>query len=270
MSDQFKPLSTAPTAVMDAPVTRSRNRAPNSSPQGVETVALGASQSLSDSLYRGLRASIMSVDLLPGTPISENDIARSKGVSRTPVRAAILRLADEALVEVVPKSGTFVGRIPLSALPEASIARRTLEMMIVQSAARLATSAQIDLLKANIEEQFEMVARDDISGFHEQDSIFHKSIAEIGQLPKIWKFIETIKTQIDRFRRLTLPHAGRMAQVADEHARIFAAIAAGDEEKASQEMHRHLSGLQNYFANGVAAHPQYFIQDIDLSKIPNI
>src|SRR5262245_56115145 len=70
-------------------------------------------------VYQGLRARIVSMEMRPGEQISDSDLARRFGVSRTPVREAIQRLASEGLVEIFPQSGTFVARIPYEDLPEA-------------------------------------------------------------------------------------------------------------------------------------------------------
>ena len=69
----------------------------------------------------------MSLQRRPGEPISEAEIALSYGLSRTPVREAILKLADEGLIDIFTQSGIFVSRIPLAALPEAIIVRKALE-----------------------------------------------------------------------------------------------------------------------------------------------
>src|SRR5262249_60436522 len=76
-------------------------------------------------LYRELKADIVSMRRKPGEAIVEREIASRYGVSRTPVREAILRLADEALVDIFPQSGTFGSKIPLGAYPEANLIRKT-------------------------------------------------------------------------------------------------------------------------------------------------
>src|ERR1700738_2445012 len=79
-------------------------------------------ETASAAVYRVLRQEITWLKRKPGEPIIEKDIALAQSVSRTPVREALLRLAAEGLVDTVSKSGTFVARIPLSALPEAIVA----------------------------------------------------------------------------------------------------------------------------------------------------
>ena len=86
-------------------------------------------------VYLQLRQRIVDMTLVPGTRIVERDIAEELGISRTPVHEAVQRLADEGLIEVVPRSGTFVARIPLDALEEAMLVRHALETAIIEKAA---------------------------------------------------------------------------------------------------------------------------------------
>ena len=86
-------------------------------------------ESASATIYRTLREEIVSLARKPGESIVEKEIAQAQSVSRTPVREALLRLAAEGLVDTVAKSGTFVARIPISALPEAIVVRKALEQI---------------------------------------------------------------------------------------------------------------------------------------------
>lgn len=245
-------------------------RAQNAAPSGSARFTGSSATKLSDGQYERLREAIVSMEIAPGTAISEKKMALEQGISRTPIREAILRLARENLVEVVAKSGTFVARIPISALPEALIARRALEGMTVRSAARCASRSQILELHALIERQREMAERGDTKEFHRVDDDFHAKIAHVGKLPGLWRLVQQVKLQVDRFRHLTLPEEGRMVMVIDEHTAVVDAIAEGDEERACANMEIHLSGLQHHFGFWVDAHPEYFIHDIDLDDIAQI
>ncbi|MBL4597527.1 MAG: GntR family transcriptional regulator [Rhizobiaceae bacterium] len=247
-----------------------KKRAQNAAPSGAARFHGSAATTLSDVQYLRLHAAIVSMDMVPGTPISEKRIALEQGVSRTPIREAILRLTRENLVEVVAKSGTFVARIPISALPEALIARRALEGMTSRSAAMCASRSQVLQLHAVIERQREMAELNDTKGFHLADDDFHAMVASIGKLPGLWRLVQQVKLQVDRFRHLTLPEDGRMAMVVKEHASVVAAIEQGDEDLACRNMEAHLSGLQHHFSHWVDTHPEYFIHDIDLDDISKI
>ncbi|MFN5036039.1 MAG: GntR family transcriptional regulator, partial [Bradyrhizobium sp.] len=144
-------------------------------------------------IYAALRAELVSLQRRPGDPIIEAEIARSYGVSRTPVREAILRLADEGLVEIFPQSGIFVSHIPLAALPEAIIVRRSLEETTTRMATERASTSQILGLHAILERQREADKAGEREAFHQADEAFHAAIAEIAGHPGIWKLILQVK-----------------------------------------------------------------------------
>ncbi|MDE0590605.1 GntR family transcriptional regulator [Halocynthiibacter sp. C4] len=245
--------------------SKRRQRAPNAPPTGEAMFAQRPVKSLAETLYQDLHKSIVAMDILPGTPLSENEIAAAMGVSRTPVREAILRLSDEKLVEVVPKSGTFVARIPVSALPAAQIARRALEIETTCAAARRATKKDIVALRDIISRQYAIVETGDNSDYHVVDDELHAKIAEIARLGSLWDMVQQVKTQIDRCRKLTLHDPGRKSFVTVQHEKVVDAIEAGDEELASQRMWDHIMGLQLDLPSMVQEYPNYFIPDMDLT-----
>src|SRR5471030_290873 len=120
-------------------------------------------------IYSDLRMELVSLQRRPGEAVSEAEIALSYGVSRTPVREAILKLSDEGLLEIFPQSGIFVSRIPVAALPEAIIIRKALEETTARLAAERATSSQVLILHAILERQREADAADDRDAFHHAD-----------------------------------------------------------------------------------------------------
>ncbi len=194
-------------------------------------------------VYQGLRADIVSMAIQPGDKISENELAKRFGVSRTPAREAIQRLADEGLVEIFPQSGTFVSRIPFEELPEALIIRKALERTTTAMAATTATRSQLLGLASIVELQREAAQVEDASAFHRADELFHAKIAEIAGYPGIWKLILQVKTQVDRFRRLTLVLPHRMFAVIDEHTLVLNAIERRDGDAAAQAMADHLDSV---------------------------
>lgn len=181
--------------------------------------------------------------LRPGDPINEKEIASHYGLSRTPVREAMQRLADERLIEVFPQSGTFVARIPYDDLPEAMVIRKALETASVRLAAEKATKSQVLALATIVEQQREAAEANDQTTFHRADEAFHAKIAEISGFPGIWRQVLQVKVQVDRYRRMTLAQEGRMAQVIADHERILACITASSPEDAVSEMAHHLDAV---------------------------
>lgn len=210
-------------------------------------------------IHQRLRDDIVSMRRSPGDAISEKDIAAAHGVSRTPVREALLRLADEGLVEIVSKSGTYVSRIPVDTLPESIVARIALEEVTARAAAANATRSAISGMRAILERQNEVSAQREQNRFHEADEAFHQSIAEAAGYPGIWRMVQQLKMQVDRYRRLTLPQPGRMARVIAEHTAIVDAIAAHDPDRAAAAMRRHVEGLGASLGEVRDVNPDFFI-----------
>ena len=156
-------------------------------------------------IYVLLRDQIVGMELKPGVTLSEKDICDTFGVSRTPVREALLRLNDENLIDIFPQMGTFVSRISFTAIRDAMVVRQALERTTVREAAKRAARLDITMLKGilNLQEQFQEAGSFD--AFHEADENFHQAIAAIAGHPNLWRIIKREKAHVDRFRMLTLP-----------------------------------------------------------------
>ncbi|WHO77158.1 GntR family transcriptional regulator [Rhizobium sp. BT03] len=209
-------------------------------------------------IYERLHANIVSLRMPPGMALQEKRIADDFGVSRTPVREALLRLSEGGLVDIYPQSGTVVSRVPVSAIPEAVVVRKALEGTTVETAALLANAADIARLDAIIARQRSHAATGNASSFHEEDESFHEAIAQISGYPGIWVILKTVKVQIDRARRLTLPVLGRMDNVVSEHIIIRDALAAHDAAAARAAMIHHLSAVIPDVDELRSRYPDYF------------
>jgi GntR family transcriptional regulator, rspAB operon transcriptional repressor len=223
-------------------------------------------ESAAAAVYRVLRQEIVWLKRNPGAAIVEKDIAVAQRVSRTPVREALLRLTAEGLVDTIPKSGTFVARIPITALPEAIVVRKALEQVTSRAAATGARRSQVQGLRALLERQREAEAAGDRAEFHKADEAFHAAVAAIGGYPGIWSLIQSVKTQIDRYRLLTLPQHGRMSRVIKEHAAVVTAIERHDADRAAAAMGAHLDGLRISMDDIRRMNPDFFYEDIHSSE----
>ena len=243
-----------------------RRRSPNAPPNGVARFNDRSVTTIADAIHQRLRNSIVTLALAPGQPISEQDLAAVEGVSRTPVREAILRLAKERLVEVVPKSGTYVARIPISALLEAIVVRRALEGITTRAAASQATPNHIAELREILEHQTKVSRAGDFEEFYHADESFHAAIARIGRYPGVWDLVQQVKVHVDRYRRLTLPHEDRMDRVIEEHRNVVQAIEAGDGDLSKARMEDHLGKLQLDISVFRDLRPEYFVHDTSFDE----
>ena len=229
---------------------------------GVRAGGIGAG------IYADLRAELVSLERLPGEPISEVELTKSYGFSRTPVREALRKLADEGLVEIFPQSGTFAARIPLAALPETIVIRKALEETSARLAAERARRSQIIVLLAELERQREASRAGDRDAFHQADEAFHGAIAEAAGYRGIWTLVEQVKVHVDRYRRLTLPQEGRMTRAIREHSAVATAIESGDGARAAQAMGVHLDGLLADIPDIRRLNPDYFADETRAREAP--
>jgi GntR family transcriptional regulator, rspAB operon transcriptional repressor len=245
---------------MPARASKKPETAVRSAASGVRRSGRPRAATAASKIYTDLRTQLVSLQRRPGEAISEAEIALSYGVSRTPVREAILKLSDEGLLEIFPQSGIFVSRIPVAALPEAIIIRKALEETTARLAAERATSSQILILHSILERQREADAARDGNAFHHADEMFHATIADVAGYPGIWKLIQQVKVHVDRYRRLTLPQTGRIALVIAEHEAILGAIEAHDPAGARIAMDIHLERLLGDISATQSISPEFFDQ----------
>ena len=219
-------------------------------------------------IHAALREQILGMDIRPGTALQEKQIALACGVSRTPVREAILKLADERLVDIFPQYGTFVSRISIPAVRDAMVIRQALERTAVREAAARAQVEDIARLNATLAAQKAAHEMERLADFHEEDEGFHQLIAEIAGHPNLWRVVRHEKAQVDRCRILTLPAADRRLSVMGEHAAIIAAIAKGDADAAEAAMQAHLGRVVPSVDELAATHPDYFEPAPEASVAP--
>ena len=155
-----------------------------------------------EGVYGKLKTRILRLDLTPGQSLSEPELALQYGVSRTPIREALIRLADEGLVDIVPKSGTMVARIVLALLPEAILVRKALEDVTTRHAAEKATGSDLLRLEACVLRQEEIASTADFEGFHLADEAFHAELSRLSGHPSVWGLIEGVKAQLERQQRV--------------------------------------------------------------------
>ncbi|PKA45423.1 GntR family transcriptional regulator [Rhizobium sullae] len=212
-------------------------------------------------VYNALRNDILSLRRKPMDLLSEKALEAQFGVSRTPIREAILRLSDDGLVDIFPQSGTFVSRIPRHALYEAILVRKALETTTVGLAVEKMTPAGIRLLDRNVDDLGACLRDGDVTAFHLFDKDFHKLISDIAGFPGIWAIIEQVKVHSDRYRLLTLPREGRLARVIEEHSAVIGCMRNGDKKGAVEAMELHLGRLLYEVERAEIWDQNYFIED---------
>jgi GntR family transcriptional regulator, rspAB operon transcriptional repressor len=208
----------------------------------IDKFVMSAAPPKTEQIYKSLRKSIIRLERRPGSAVSEKDICAEFGVSRTPVREAVQRLADEDLVDVFPHSGTYVSRISYREAEEGFVIRNALEVESVRRACAYITNQQIEELHGIIERMRHILQEKRLTDYIDADDALHAAIASYSNLPRIWKFITLAKVHLDRMRQLSAPVPGHLADVTEQHAAIVHALSRRNAKQAELAMRIHLEG----------------------------
>jgi DNA-binding GntR family transcriptional regulator len=230
--------------------------------------AIDRHRSIKLQVYGVLRQAIVGAQLTPGRGLSEKDLAERLGVSRTPVREALSKLADESLVVILPQAGSFVAPLSYPGIVDAEYIRELLECGVASDLARRVTDGDLACLAGLIAAQRQAVAAGDLGRFHGFDEEFHRTLAQQSGHPSVWTAIEQAKLQIDRVRRLSLPDPGRPAVAIAQHEAIVDALATRDAEAAGAAMRRHLREVLKILDELRDRAPGYFLPGGDDAAMP--
>jgi GntR family transcriptional regulator, rspAB operon transcriptional repressor len=195
---------------------------------------------LASQVFAHLRECIVRGEFPPNTPLSEQDLCERLNVSRTPVREALINLAEEELVVIYPQFGTFVAPISLSAVRVGQYVREHLECALVVDAVRRLDDEGAARIRDIIERQTKAPSLEE---FYNLDNEFHALIAELSGHPKVWNVILKAKTQFDRVRYLSVHEPSRPAEIIAEHRTIADAVIARNADAAQQALRQHLRGV---------------------------
>ena len=216
-------------------------------------------ESAAAAIEKDLRRSIIELELLPGARLSEQDIATRLGVSRQPVREALIRLANSRLIEIRPHRGTVVARISAREMTEALFVRQSVELAVVAKAAQSFDPWQRKRIASLLLKQEEAAGKLDHAAFREHDEAFHIAVATGAGVGIAWIAIADMKTHMDRVCNMTLQSEADMARRVREHLAIMAAIDAHDAAEAQRAMTIHLSSILDDLPDLESRHASLFI-----------
>ena len=210
-------------------------------------------------VYATLLDRILNFDLKPYDELSEGRLAEQLGVSRTPVREALARLAKLQLVDIFPQRGTVIAPLRQRDLMRSQFLRESLEIGLLRRAIRSPDRARlVETLTGELALQTTLAAMGDEQRFYAADELFHRYIAVSAGLPDIWDDISDAKLHMDRFRHLMLASVETLPVIVEQHKAIVDAIAAGDLNDAEKSMKIHLRRIFAFLDRAFAAHPEYF------------
>ncbi len=190
-----------------------------------------------------LKQAIITMRIRPGERLSEQELAAGFGVSRQPVREALIKLAEAGLVLILPQRGTLVVKISCAAVENARFVREAIECTVVREAALRRDAEVLDRIARNLEETERIIALGEAERFFALDENFHALLAAAAGRPAAWRVIEEQKAQMDRVRYLDVSAMVPVQILIGQHRAIYAAVRDGDGAAAEAEMHRHLTEI---------------------------
>jgi DNA-binding GntR family transcriptional regulator len=201
--------------------------------------------SLADRAYLALRDRLITLQIRPGEPIDDGQIARELEMGRTPVREALKRLEDDRLVIAYPRRGTFATSVDITDLAHINEIRLQLEPLAARRAAERATAVQ----RAELRELIARIeAGDELSGDRTDlmrlDLTVHRAIYRAAGNPHLEDVLIRYHNLATRIFCLFL---GRLPNVVDhvnEHAPLLTAIVSGDADRAAELAREHVTGFE--------------------------
>ena len=195
----------------------------------------------SEKIRDSLEQRIVEGELGNSKRLDETELSNFYGVSRTPVREALQRLAESGLAEHLPRRGTFVRSPSLSQLVEMFEVMAELECMAIRLATRRATSNDIDALEKDNETCRAAVAANDTKKYYEINARLHVRIYQMSGNSFLANEARRLHDRLRPFRRLQLRVRGRMEESMAEHDIILAALPDGDADRAMETMKKHIT-----------------------------
>jgi len=236
----------------------------------LDDASLSRERRASLQVYTLLRRAIISLQLAPNRPISEQDVANRLAVSRTPVREAFIRLAEEGLLISYPQLATVISPIRMEALLEAQFLREAVECALAERAARTIDEDGILRLRGVLERHAVALEAEKWMEFHQLDEDTHQLICEIAGLAGLGRQIEHARGHLDRVRYLTLPEIETSRRVVAQHTTVVEAICENRPEDAREAMRIHVRDLLPRLPGLREQYPDYFEERAQIARRPQI
>lgn len=208
--------------------------------------------------YAVLTDAIETGELEPGRRLSENELAEKLGVSRTPVREALIRLRDDRLVEIVPQAGTYVSRISSQSVRDAQFVREALECAAIRLAAEKADASDVAALDGMLTRQREIRDGGDSDRFYVLDDEFHGALCELSGYGIAWSVAQRANGHLNRVRRLSLEQPRYLIEMVAEHELVVDGLRRSDPDAAEAALRHHLRMVLSGLPTLRDEHPDYF------------
>jgi len=211
-----------------------------------------------DDIFDQLQTDIVTMRLLPGTKVSESEIAKQYGVSRQPVREAFIQLNSLGLLHVRPQKATLVRKISIQGILNARFVRTAVEIEVIRNACKRATEEDFEQFDTNLKSQKKAARKNEATKFHSLDYDFHQLICIAADSEFAFSTIAENKAQVDRLCMICLTDKKSMLTLIDDHAQIFDALRQRNVRSMIDLTRSHLSRLDSTLKTACEEHSEFF------------
>lgn len=215
------------------------------------------SNSLNDVTYEQIRKDIMNMTLEPGVNVSVQKLSERYGVSRTPVREAIVRLQQSGLVEIYPQRTTVVSKIDLERVYEELFIRTSLESCVVDKFIFRCSELVGDTMQELINKQKKYMDKEHFVEFYSKENRFHQLIFETAEQKLAWTTIENVASHYNRIR-IFHGKVNGVGSIINEHEKIVAAVRKRDSEAMRIAIMEYSNNLLEQVKSMSKKYPHFF------------
>lgn len=205
-----------------------------------------------DEIRQVIEKEIFTGVLRPGTRLDEESLAARFGLSRTPVREAILQLVYSGLVVKKPRQGAVVAPLDLHRMVQMFEVMSDVEGLCARYAARRMSPDEKARLSAMVEEAGLLCEAHDLDGYYAVNRAFHDAVYDGSHNEVLKEMARSLFARLAPYRRYQLNHPGRIDGSLAEHAAVVAAIQAADPDRAQAVMRKHVTIQADIFAEFVS------------------
>ncbi len=216
-------------------------------------------------VYTALREEITSLSLLPGTPLSIDELCERYGVSRSPVRDALLRLQRDKLVDIFPQKGTRVSFLEEKTVEEERFMRKAIELAVVEKCmGKERTDREFSAftvkLESNLLGQEAALLEEDYAEFYRaDDDLHHLFYTEVG-LENLYQIVDAHTGNDRRIRMLSYSDRSIIEGVREQHRALVDAIKKKDTDDVLRIERMHLEKVSREIKDFEEQYPSYFIK----------
>lgn len=207
---------------------------------------------------RILLHNIISLELAPGSSVSENELSLALDISRTPVREALIELGKMGLVDIQPQRGSYITKIDYELVEESRFMRLVLENAVLKLVCGGISQEYTNRLADNLKEEAQCLKTEAYARLFELDTDFHRILFLSVGKGRTYGIIHSQMVHFDRLRALSLKSL-KPDKIVEDHENILYSISRRDSELAEMLMTRHLTRHRVEKSDLLKLYPDYFV-----------